>query len=93
MTNLAPVLEKVMYSASSITMPTWSYSPPPFWVTMLPAALVNSFVSKFKSSSVGCPSIFVISYFSLFDVVTNAHGEMLVLVTNESIPKGFSYDC
>ena len=59
------------------------------------AALVNSFASKFKSSSVGCPSIFVISYFSetLFDVVTNAHGEMLLLVTNESIPKGFSYDC
>ncbi len=36
-------------------MPTWPCSPPPFWVAMLPAALVNSFVSKFKSSSDGCP--------------------------------------
>ncbi len=66
----------------------------PFWIVMLPAALVNCFASKFKSSSIGCPSIFVISYFSR-PCSTSWRMPMVkcILVTNESIPKGFSYDC
>ena len=58
--SLVP-LDNATYRLSGTTMPMCPSLPPPFVVEMVTSAAVSCVVSLLMSSSVGCPSILVIS--------------------------------